>query len=319
MFRLTTLGALSIASADATRISLATRRRALALLALAAGMGNEGVSRDRAMALLWPELDLASARNNLKQTMFAIRRTLGADVFQRGAASIRIDRSVVACDVMEFERDLAVGALASAVERYAGPFLDGFHLGQCPEFDRWTERIRARLEWRQAHALERLVAAARATGDAPSAVRWSRRLVEHDPICVSFAVSLISTLAEAGEPHAALEHVRLYTARIRAEFDAEPDRRIRLAADTVRQSIAYRVAPTPVRPRSGHTANGSPLRAIVDGPAAPPQSLRPSRADPSRAEPSPGRRSRPDAGSHDDSARQVHEPARDHVPVDARD
>ena len=76
MLRLTTLGTLSLTWSDGTSTALSARRRALGLLALVAAT-KEGVSRDYAMALLWPELDAMSARNNLKQTAFAIRHTLG--------------------------------------------------------------------------------------------------------------------------------------------------------------------------------------------------------------------------------------------------
>ena len=71
MLRLTTLGTLSLTWADGSSTALASRRRALGLLALVAAT-KEGVSRDSAMALLWPELDAMSARNNLKQTVFGM-------------------------------------------------------------------------------------------------------------------------------------------------------------------------------------------------------------------------------------------------------
>jgi hypothetical protein len=44
----------------------------LALLALVAGHGDQGVSRDKLLAYLWPESDEARARNSLKQVLFGL-------------------------------------------------------------------------------------------------------------------------------------------------------------------------------------------------------------------------------------------------------
>ena len=77
MYTLTTLGGLSIVGPGGIGTPLTPRKRALALLTLAASSAKEGISRDRAMAILWPELNTASARNNLKQTVFGIRQALG--------------------------------------------------------------------------------------------------------------------------------------------------------------------------------------------------------------------------------------------------
>src|ERR1700750_185472 len=79
VFRVTTLGTLSIADPRGAPVELTSRRRALVLVALAAASGEHGISRDRALALLWPEHDERTARNNLKQTVFAVRRVLGAE------------------------------------------------------------------------------------------------------------------------------------------------------------------------------------------------------------------------------------------------
>jgi DNA-binding SARP family transcriptional activator len=239
---LTTLGSLAIADDGGAPAWLATRRRALAILALAAAHGRDGISRDQTMAFLWPELDASGARNNLKQTIFAIRHALGVDIFDRGAATLRLDERVVVADVIQFECDVGAGRFTEAAARYRGAFLDGFFLPRLVEFERWTDRMRARLAWRYAHVVERLAAAARERDDRAALVEWSRRLAEHDPFSTLYALGLISALAEAGEPVAALRHAREYTQLVREEFDAEPDGRIQRAADRVRRGLTLDVS-----------------------------------------------------------------------------
>jgi DNA-binding SARP family transcriptional activator len=75
------LGGAAVLSSDGALTGAAGRRRALALLALVASARDDGLPRDRALALLWPELDSERARNNLKQLVFSLRRALSPDVF----------------------------------------------------------------------------------------------------------------------------------------------------------------------------------------------------------------------------------------------
>jgi DNA-binding SARP family transcriptional activator len=260
VLRLTTLGSLAIADDGGAATWLATRRRALAILALAAAHGHNGISRDQAMALLWPELDASAARNNLKQTAFAIRHALGVDVFDRGVATLRLDERVIAADVIEFEYDVAAGRFAEAAARYRGPFLDGFFLPRLVEFERWTDRARSRLAWRYGHALERLAADARERDDRRAHAEWCRRLADHDPFSTLYALGLISALADAGEPLAALKHAREYTQLVREEFDAEPDGRIQRAAERVRRSLTIDVSsPTSESPKPAKLASYPPV------------------------------------------------------------
>src|SRR4051812_33414152 len=58
------LGGAAVLSSDGALTGAASRRRALALLALVASARDDGLARDRALALLWPELDSDRARNN---------------------------------------------------------------------------------------------------------------------------------------------------------------------------------------------------------------------------------------------------------------
>jgi DNA-binding SARP family transcriptional activator len=192
------------------------------------------------MALLWPELDAASARNNLKQTVFAIRHALGVEVFDRSTANLRLNTALIAVDLHHFERALAVGAHDDAVADYTGPFLDGFFLPNLSEFERWVERVRQRIALAYARALETLAVQARLRGDTTAGVHWYRRLVEHDPVSTTSVLGLISTLVDAHEPLEALECFGRHRKLLREEFDAEPDAKLQLAAEQVRKSLVHR-------------------------------------------------------------------------------
>src|SRR4051812_29204315 len=127
LFRLRAFGGLSIAPLRGALTSeVATRRYALSLLALTAVAGDTGISRDRVMALLWPEADERRARNSLKQPGFAIRHGLSRDIIDGGGPTLRLASAVMSADVDDFVRAKASGDLEGAVDLYGGPFLDGF-------------------------------------------------------------------------------------------------------------------------------------------------------------------------------------------------
>ena len=115
MLHLTTLGALSLESDLGSAVGAALRRRPLALLALASASPH-GLTRDKALAHLWPESDSAHARNCLKQTLFALRRDVGQELFLPGAYSLRIDGSAVEVDRWLFERAVESGRLREAAD-----------------------------------------------------------------------------------------------------------------------------------------------------------------------------------------------------------
>jgi DNA-binding SARP family transcriptional activator len=245
LFTLTTLGGLSVTGPEGRATRLAPRKRALALLTLAASSAKEGISRDRAMGLLWPELDTANARNNLKQTVFAIRHALDTDVFDRSTPNLRLDMSAITVDLHHFEHALAVAAHEEVVRDYSGPFLDGFFLPDLIEFDRWVERVRQRLHLGYARSLETLAVRARLGSDTSAAIHWYRRLVEHDPVGTSSVLGLMLTLDAAGEPLEALKYYLQHAKLLRDEYDAKPSPKLELAAERVRQELAYRMGGSP--------------------------------------------------------------------------
>ena len=264
MLRLRTLGGLAL-TADAPRAltGAATQRRPLALLAVLAVAGDRPVSRERLQTLLWPERDEAHARRVLAQTVYALRRDLGDAAAVLGTADLRLNPAVVTADVAEFEGAVAAGACERAAVLYAGPFLDGVHLPDAPDFDQWAGGERARLA-RLAHgAIERLARGAAARGDPEVAAGWWHRLAALDPLNGQVALGLMEALAAAGNGAAALRHARVHEALLREELGAPPDPRVAALAARLRTPASgapVSVAPVSVAPASGNGASAPMAR-----------------------------------------------------------
>ena len=222
MLRLRTLGGLSIESS--TSMGNATvSRRPLALLALLAVKGRRGLSRDSIVALFWPESDAEHGRNSLSQMLSMVRRELDTDDVVLGPTELRVNSDVLACDVTELEERIAADELEAATRLYTGPFLDGVFLKNAPEFERWVDHERSRLEHMQGYALERLAARATASGDHVSAVRFRRERTRLAPNDSRAARELMEALVASGDPAGALDHYRVHHALLRDDLGLEPD------------------------------------------------------------------------------------------------
>ena len=218
-YRLRTFGTLSLAgSGEETLLGKhGHQRHRLAFLAVLAAAGDQGRSRDQLLLLFWPDGTQARGRHSLEQLLYAIRSSIDPVVFA-GVNPIRLNPEVVSSDVMEFERALERGDLAGAVEAYRGPFLDGFYLGDAPEFEQWLEAERARLERAYCGALERLARTAEAAQDHATAVRWWRKLADTDPVSGKNATGLMRALMNAGDHTAALQYAERYEAIVAQEL-----------------------------------------------------------------------------------------------------
>jgi DNA-binding SARP family transcriptional activator len=222
MIDVRTLGGLSVVW-DEARGDAPSRRTHLALLAILAEAAPHPVSRDKLMALLWPDLDVAHARNSLNQTLFGLRRAFRDTDVVVGRSDLRLNPDVATSDVTRFSAAVAASDHAEAVEIYRGAFLDGFFLTDAGEFERWVDETRRRLARRVVTSLRELAATAERRGDLHRAADYQWRITEIDPLDASAALALVRTLAAAGERARAVQYARYHEELLRQEFGSSAD------------------------------------------------------------------------------------------------
>jgi DNA-binding SARP family transcriptional activator len=262
MLFLSSFGGIAVARPDGTQPGgAASQRKVLALLALSAGAGPQGVSRDRAMALLWPEADADRARHALSQTLYHTRSALGEPELFLSGNEVRLNPAVITPDSWEFERLIAAGDDEAAVALYRGEFLDGFNLPRAGEFEEWASAQRrhfAGLAWA---AIERLGARAEAAQDWAAAVVWGQRLAALDITSSRASLRLMEALFKAGDPAAALRHADVHRRAVRAQFETDPDRSIAELEAHIRsaqRSTPGHAAAAVADPDGGAGREGSP-------------------------------------------------------------
>ena len=251
------LGGASLRSGDTALSGPPAQRHRIALLTLIVASWPQPLSRDRAMALLWPERDVVNARRLLNLAVHVLRSALGEEAITSTGDGLLLNPSRVRCDLHELRTAIADGAIDDVVRLYAGPLLDGFHLDESTEFGYWLDEQRNELARAHVEALLALAARQEQSGDVHGAVRTCRRLVAADPYSGVYAQALMRALDAAGDRVAAIQHASDHARRLRAELDLEPDPDV--------MSLAERLRAAGPRRQPAPQANGrrSPSVAVL--------------------------------------------------------
>lgn len=245
-FRLKTFGTLVLLEAEGRTpvVDHGQQGRRLAVLAALAASAERGCSRDGLLLLFWPDAPQQRARHSLEQLLYKARKSMGESLFL-GVNPLRLNPAVVTSDVGAFEQALRAGDLKAAVGHYQGPFLDGFYLGDSPEFEQWMIGERARLEGEYVKVLERLAQASEDAAEHEAAVRWWSKLCEVDSLSSRNALGLMHALSNAGDQAAALRHAEQYERLVNQELGASAGPEIASLAAQIRARANVEAPATP--------------------------------------------------------------------------
>ncbi len=193
------------------------RGRVRALLGLLLLRGR--VTREAAIAALWPELDEVAGRRNLRVTLSYLIRALEPDrprqspswFVQTDQDIIELNQHGMQADVTVFNMSLAeavaqqrqgrasdaIDGLRRGVEAYTGDFLQGLD-------DEWIEEERSVLQQRASTSALRLAALLTAGGSAEAA-RWAEWASAIDPYSIEALELLIDLLDGRPDEQAAVQ------------------------------------------------------------------------------------------------------------------
>ncbi len=190
--------------------------------------------RERLAELLWGSSFDVQAKQNLRQSLFRLRKLLGAEAIIGEGNDVGLASNLVRSDVKRFESLIAEGshqALAVAVDLYRGPLLDGFSVPE-EAWIAWLSHERDRLQDLAVGALVALGKMERASGRGDLALKAGQRAVALNALREDAHRLVIVELAAAGRKAEALKHYHDLVSVLRRELDAEPDAETReLVAD----------------------------------------------------------------------------------------
>jgi DNA-binding SARP family transcriptional activator len=243
-----------------------TKVKALLIYLAVSAAEQPGVAHGRGqlMELLWPELSLKPAQDNLRQTLYQLRRLLTPATAHDGDRKpLRTTRSAiqlspgyeVELDVAAFTRHLQQGRLADAVALYRGDFLADFYLPDSSEYEAWVAARRATYREWALTAFDTLTERCLAEGHL-AAVRWEdKKQMAIEPALERASRQLMTALARSGERTAALTEYERCRRELEEALGVDPSwetellyHQIRaddIRAELVRPAVAVVVPPLP--------------------------------------------------------------------------
>lgn len=230
MFTLRLLGGLALVTEQDKPVGRAAQKLRLALLAVLASRPGVAITRDKLLALFWPEVASDEARHRLSAALYDLRRALGDNVLVTRGDEVSIPAGAICCDAVEFETAVGTGDWDTATQLYRGPFLDGVHIEHAPDFEEWVDQRRNQLARSYSRALEEWAVVCAARGDHGSAVEAWQRLADTDPLNDRLALGLMKAFEAAGNRAGSLRHAALHELRLRTDLGVEPDQTVRMFA-----------------------------------------------------------------------------------------
>jgi predicted ATPase/DNA-binding SARP family transcriptional activator len=259
------------------------RTKALALLVYLATT-RQPQDRDTLLALLWPEFDDASARNNLRRELSLLKSTLGEELLTADRRQlVWNDHVAVWVDVAVFQEQVAIwkqhqhaagmlcatcaAALTTAAQLSTDDFLAGFGLPDSPAFDEWQFFEREELRQQLATALQSLIAWHCEKGAYEHALRYARRWLALDRLHEPAQRELMRLYTLSGQQAAALrqydECVRLFERELGAEPEAETMALYEAIKARQVQPLLQPVATKPSSGRNSSFTNTSKLSVVT--------------------------------------------------------
>ncbi len=240
MIKIQLLGGASLRSGEVPLAGPPAQRHRIALLSLIVAAWPQPLSRDRAMALLWPERDLARARRLLNLAVHVLRSALGEDAITSTGDGLLLNPASLNCDLHELRAAVAANDPERIVGCYTGALLDGFHLGESAEFGYWLDERRNELAHAYTGALRTVAEDQERTGDVHGRVRTCRRLVAARPHSGVYARALMRALDAAGDRAGAVRHADEHARRLAADMELPPDPEVAALAEQLRTAAPAR-------------------------------------------------------------------------------
>ena len=234
------LGGACLRSGNGPLTGPPAQRHRIALLALIASAWPQPVSRDKAMAMLWPEKDLPSARRLLNLAIHVLRAALGDDAIASTGDGLLFNPDKANCDLLDLRAAIDSDASERIARLYTAPFLDGFHLDDSAEFGYWLDERRNELSHAYLAALLTLAQRQEQSGDVHGRVRTCLRLVAVDPHSGIYAQHLMNALYDAGDRLGAIQYAAEHGRRRRADLDLDPDPAVVALAEELRKAPTTR-------------------------------------------------------------------------------
>ena len=196
------------------------------------------VAKEKVVDLLWTGMPMSSALQNLRQTIYQIRKAYSEstdpgkptvpDLILTDRKSIWIAEALTIKSDLDWYKQRVLGGAFSAypvqklIDLYDKPFLENFHLPNAPHFDQWIGDIRNELVSVHIEILERVLQEKSDEGASRSAAKILEYLTSKDPYAEQYRYQYILSLLRMGKRNQAVREYHSYRVALREDLDLEP-------------------------------------------------------------------------------------------------
>ena len=237
---------------DGTEItSVLTQPRRLALLLYLDCARPYGFHRrDRLIALLWPELDNADARDALSEEINHIRSELGENAIVTRGEDVMLDPVYIRSSVRVLDAAITNGDHMRVIQLFQGPLADGLVVEEAPEFEQWLKDERQRIRDAVADAAWSLAEKSKESGHIADATSFARSAVSLTRDDEESVRRLMAFLESVGDVDGALRAYDEFSVWISGETDAYPSPDTDALRDKIKNSepVDFTPPPAPAAP-----------------------------------------------------------------------
>lgn len=179
---------------------------------------NNQISRSQAISVLWAGNSEATARKNLRDAVYNIRKVLGQDILTvEGNTLIVLNRQ------MDIDIDMEHITRENLLESWKGEFLQFFFVKNCYEFEAWAEGERAERKRAYLKALQLKIMGQKTGQGIDFLEESSRILIQNEVLDEELYRSIMKKLAEAGRYLPAMEIYQSLKTFLEKEVEEQPE------------------------------------------------------------------------------------------------
>jgi len=184
-------------------------------------------SKEKLADLLWTGMPISSALQNLRQTLYRIRKVMPPQdqalyFLQSNRQQINLNTEAgLASDLFwVYPNDTNNAVIEEALIRPEPTFLDHFFIPDAPAFDEWIDAVRERLLRTK---LDQLKALVRQHAQQPeAALPFAEHCIQLMPYDEELMSDYLQLLQAAGKSHQAVRTFQVFAERLKSDLDQTP-------------------------------------------------------------------------------------------------
>nr|WP_312580161.1 tetratricopeptide repeat protein [Sedimentibacter sp.] len=179
---------------------------------------NKKVTREEAINIFWADNDETSARKNLRDAIYKIKKTLCENIFSSASKSV-----IEFSSEINVEIDTDSITPSNILNKYSGDFLGNFMIKNCYDFENWVSEKKEDYKKIYTKAIAKKVNELVNIGDFKGIQRYSNILIENDPYNEKTYRYLMKIYALSGDYNKAIKLYYDLTDILKRELDIEPE------------------------------------------------------------------------------------------------